>query len=70
MKKMKKLFSLSKDVAERIEQVSKEQNTTQSRIIETAFVLYFVNHYQKNENIIKNEKIPQNQINIFDDLSK
>lgn len=67
---MKKLFSLSKDVAERIEQVSKEQNTTQSRIIETAFVLYFVNHYQKNENIIKNEKIPQNQINIFDDLSK
>jgi predicted transcriptional regulator len=43
---MKKLLSISDNVALKLAQVAKEQNSTQSKIAETALVIYMMIHVQ------------------------
>ncbi len=68
---MKKLFSLSDNVAQRLEQIAKEQKTSQSKLVETAIVIYLMIQYGAPEQAIKlNDLIPKNQIDIFDIIKK
>lgn len=68
---IKKLVSLSDTMAKRLEQTAKEQKTTQSRIIETALVVYTMMNIGAPLQAQKlQEMIPNNQIDIFDELDR
>ena len=68
---IKKLISFSDPMALRLEQLAKEQSTTQSRIIETALTIYTMVHIGAPLQAQKlQEMIPTNQVDIFQELER
>ena len=68
---MKKLVSLSDNVGFKLEAVAKEQNTTQSKLVETAIVIYMMMYFGAPDQAkILTDLIPKNQMSMFDILEK
>ena len=68
---IKKLFSISEPLALRLEQIAKEQKTTQSRIIETSLMVYLM--MDKGNNTISKqlqELTSKNQKLILQEMDK
>jgi hypothetical protein len=68
---IKKLFSISEPLVLRLEQIAKEQKTTQSRIIEASLMVYLMMD-KGNNNITKQiqELTTKNQKIILKELDK
>ena len=68
---MKKLFSMSNQLADRLTKTAKEQGTTQSRIVETALTIYIMLNYGSPEQAKKlGDMIPSNQVTLFEELDR
>jgi predicted transcriptional regulator len=68
---IKKLFSISEPLALRLEQIAKDQKTTQSRIIETSLMVYLM--MDKGNNTISKqlqELTSKNQKLILQEMDK
>ena len=66
---MKKTFSISDNVVLRLEQVAKENNSTQSKIVETALIIYMmIQHGAPDQTKMLSDMIPKNQLSLFEVL--
>jgi histidinol dehydrogenase len=68
---IKKMFSVSELMAKTIEDLAKQQNTTQSRIIETSLMMYVLFNTASPEATKKiNKLVSEHQEIIYNDLEK
>jgi len=68
---MKKTFTMSNILAERLARLAKEQDTTQSMIVETSLTIFMMMNYGSPLQTKQlGEMIPKNQIDMFEELDR
>ena len=68
---MKKTFTMSKILAERLAKLAKEQETTQSMIVETSLTIFMMINYGAPLQAHQlSDMIPKNQIDLFEELDR